>query len=188
MVQPVPPAVNRFYTGLYWRCYPGRGEGKLKDEGYWAVVDEAHLHAGGKLALPDRKARRLKPPDEKLEEPAGLLRFLRGIEARPCPLRKIGSQRELGNHEELSSHGLHGEVHLALIVLKDPKLCHLPGEIRGRGLGISLLHPDEHEEPLADPGDLPAFHGDPGFPDPLHNDLQESAFPAFAGGAECISA
>jgi len=65
-------------------------------------------------------------------------------------------------------HLTHVEVHLAVLVREDAIAAHLVQQLVGLGLVIPLLHPEQHQQPLADgPGHLSLYRY-AGLADPLN--------------------
>ena len=72
----------------------------------------------------------------------------RAGEAGPAALG-VGVQGELAHHQQAAAHGGQIQVHLAVLVLKNPQAAHLVGHLLGLGHGVLGGHPQQHQEALA---------------------------------------
>ncbi len=67
------------------------------------------------------------------------------VEAGSPALRDVTVEGELGNHQDAASDVLHGAVHVALLVLKDPQVGNFVQQFVQIIVGISLFDPEEYD-------------------------------------------
>src|SRR3954465_1839793 len=104
---------------------------EVKHDRDGALVDELDRHARAEDPRLDGDSERPQLSAETLVELLGPLGRRRLREARPVSLRRVGDQRELGDHERRAADVQQRAVELAVLVLEDPQPDDLAGEPLG---------------------------------------------------------
>ena len=120
-------------------------------------------------------------------ERLGVLRTGGRDPARSASAVGVAVERELADHQELARGVGDGSVHHAGVVVHDPQVPHLVGELARGGLGVGVGDADEHAQARADlPEELTVavgHHVDRRAVDPLHHRSHRTMVSHPASGA-----
>jgi len=90
-------------------------------------------------------------------------------ERRSSAFPAIAQKSELGNNKHLPLYIKKGEIHLSSLILKDPEIDDLIGQIIGVAFPITMFDPEKYENTPFYAGNTPVADTDVGSINPLHH-------------------
>src|SRR5882757_10524979 len=94
--------------------------GGFQPERHRTVIDQRHLHVGPEYARGYLPVGASRPLQEMVTKAPCLIGSRSGAEARPGAFVGVGGKGELRNQQQLSPDVAQRQVHLALLIGKDP--------------------------------------------------------------------